>query len=162
MAGESLVVRQRTFWRLSARPAPAGVRAARGCPANRAVPSRTVSRARVRIRRTVRPEVAEVIREARRLQAALTHVLNCYAQPDKAGGASLAGDLYAKAAARGDLRMLRDVVILGREIEKRIDAVVTPPPTRALPGTAEKVEVMRSRHEKDLDLHNTEDARRDG
>ena len=166
MAGESLVVTQRTFWRLAARPAPPGVRPARGCPANRETPSTRVSRARVRIRRTVRPEVAAVIREARTAQARVTHVLNVYAQPDRAGGASLVGEAYAAAAARGDLRILRDALTDAVEtyiaISRRIDTVIAPAPTRALPGTAEKVETMRQRHERDEDLHNHRDARREG
>lgn len=103
-----------------------------------------------------------MIRESRRFQALLTHTLNCYARPEKAGGASLAGDLYAEAAARGDLRMLRDVLVLAHEIERRIDTVITPTPTRALPGTREKVEVMAERHKRLMDLHHDKDARREG
>lgn len=161
MAGESLVIRQKTLFRLSARPAPSGVRAARPCASDRRTTRSVVTPARVRIQRSVRPEVAKVIRESRRFQALLTHTLNCYARPEKAGGASLAGDLYAQAAARGDLRMLRDVLVLAHEIERRIDSVITPSPTRALPGTPEKVEVMAERHKRLMDLHHERDARRD-
>lgn len=164
MAGESLVIRQKTFWRLAARPAPAGARRVRACPADRHEVTQ-VGRARVRIRPHVRPEVAAVIREARAAHARITHVLRVYAQPDRAGGASLVGEAYAAAAARGDLRILRDAIVdavqIYERIAGRIDAVVMPPPTRAMPGTSEKVEEMRRRHERDMDLHNDNDARRE-
>lgn len=107
-----------------------------------------------------------MIREARTAQARVTHVLNVYAQPGRAGGASLVGEAYAAAASRGDLRILRDALTDAVEtylaISRRIDAVIEPPPTRALPGTAEKVEAMRKRHEQDQDIHSNKDARRDG
>ena len=164
MAGESLVIRQKTFWRMAARPAAAGTRRVRACSADRDRVTR-VGRARVRIRPHVRPEVRAVIREARAAHARITHVLRVYAEPDRAGGASLVGEAYAEAAARGDLRILRDAIVdavtVYERIARRIDAVVMPPTTRALPGTSEKVEEMRRRHERDMDLHNDEDARRE-
>ena len=107
-----------------------------------------------------------MIRETKAVHARVTHVLNVYAQPGRAGGTSLAGDSYAEGAARGDLRILRDAltdfVDAYIAIRARIDQTVEPPPTRALPGTAEKVEVMRQRHESDRDIHSNKDARRDG
>ena len=106
-----------------------------------------------------------MIREARSAHARITHVLRVYADPARAGGASLVGEAYAAAASRGDLRILRDAIVdvveIYERIAGRIDAVVMPPATRALPGTSEKVEEMRRRHERDMDLHNDKDARRE-
>jgi hypothetical protein len=158
MAGDSLVMRQRTFWRLEARRAPPGVRRVRSCSANR--------RRRVRISRRVRPGIASILREARTLQARLTSVLNVYARPETAGGASLAGDVYAEGAAAGDPRILADALGdvadgVGR-LRAQLEAITEPRPTRALPGTAEKVAVMRQRFERFESLHSTKDARRDG
>lgn len=119
----------------------------------------------MRIRPTVRPEIAAIIRAARRPQARLVHVLNCYADPARAGGGSLLGELFARAAAKGDPRMLRDALVDAVDtylaIVRRIDAAVTPAPTRALPGTSEKVEVMARRHQSMQDVFNPKDARRE-
>jgi hypothetical protein len=167
MAGEGLIHVQRTFWRLPARTPAAGSRrpAVRLCrpKAKRSKPEAKVQK-RVRIRQEVRPRVAEWIRRARREQARLTHVLNVYASPIKAGGRSLAGDSYVEAAMAGDPRILLDVIVeiicqfqgIGREIE----VVVQPAATTALPGTAEKVEEMRRRQERFQALHTDRDARR--
>jgi hypothetical protein len=167
MAGEGLTHTQRTFWRLPARSPAAGSRrpAVRLCKpkAKRSKPEAKVQK-RVRIRQEVRPRVAEWIRRARREQARLTHVLNVYASPIKAGGRSLAGDSYVEAAMAGDPRILLDVIVeiicqfqgIGREIE----VVVQPTATTALPGTPEKVEEMRRRQERFQALHTDRDARR--
>jgi hypothetical protein len=167
MAGEGVIHVQRTFWRLPARTPAAGSRrpAVRLCrpKAKRRKPEAKVQK-RVRIRQEVRPRVAEWIRRARREQARLTHVLNVYASPIKAGGRSLAGDSYVEAAMAGDPRILLDVIVeiicqfqgIGREIE----VVVQPSATTALPGTAEKVEEMRKRQERFQALHCDWDAKR--
>jgi hypothetical protein len=167
MAGEGVIHVQRTFWRLPARTPAAGSRrpAVRLCrpKAKRSKPEAKVQK-RVRIRQEVRPRVAEWIRRARREQARLTHVLNVYASPIKAGGRSLAGDSYVEAAMAGDPRILLDVIVeiicqfqgIGREIE----VVVQPSATTALPGTAEKVEEMRRRQERFQALHCDWDAKR--
>jgi hypothetical protein len=166
MAGEGLIHTQRTFWRLPARSPAAGSRrpAVRLCAAKKQRHPETKGAKRVRIRQEVRPRVAEWIRRARREQARLTHVLNVYASPIKAGGRSLAGDSYVEAAMAGDPRILLDVIVeiicqfqgIGREIE----VVVQPSATTALPGTAEKVEEMRKRQERFQALHTDRDARR--
>ena len=167
MAGEGVLYQQRTFWRMPARAAAAGTRrpAVRLCRAKpvRSHPEAKAQR-RVRIHQTVRPRVAEWIRRARREQARLTHVLNVYASPGKAGGRSLAGNAYVEAAMAGDPRILLDVVVeiicqlqgIGREIE----VVVEPAATAALPGTPEKVEEMRKRQERFQALHSDKDKRR--
>lgn len=161
MAGESLVVKQRTFWRMASRRPPAADRVVRSCSSQRWRRGGNVRRARVRIHPSVRPEVAAVIREARAIQARLTHVLDCYARPHQAGGASLNGEKYAEAAAAGDLRPLRDVLVDGGAMAERITEVIQPDPTTALPGTAEKVEIMAKRHEERQDIHSNKDARRE-
>jgi len=167
MAAEGVIHVQRTFWRMPARSAAPGTRkaAVRLC---RVKPVRTrpetKGQRRVRIHQAVRPRVAEWIRRARREQARLTHVLNVYASPVKAGGRSLAGDSYVEAAMAGDPRILLDVIVeiicqlqgIGREIE----VVVEPAATDALPGTAEKVEEMRRRQERFQALHSERDKRR--
>jgi hypothetical protein len=165
MAGESLVIRQRTFWRLDARRAAAGVRRVRACPTGRrkrVVPPATASR--VRISRSVRPRIAVVLREARVIQARLTSALNVYARPEKAGGASLAGDVYAAGAAAGDPRILADALADVADgvarLRTELEAITKPRPTRALPGTSEKLEVMRTRFERFESLHSDNDARR--
>jgi len=167
MAAEGVIHVQRTFWRMPARTPAAGSRrpAVRLCrpKAKRSKPEAKVQK-RVRIRQEVRPRVAEWIRRARREQARLTHVLNVYASPIKAGGRSLAGDSYVEAAMAGDPRILLDVIVeiicqfqgIGREIE----VVVQPAATTALPGTAEKVEEMRKRQERFQALHTDKDAKR--
>jgi hypothetical protein len=167
MAGEGVIHVQRTFRWMPARTPAAGSRrpAVRLCrpKAKRRKPEAKVQK-RVRIRQEVRPRVAEWIRRARREQARLTHVLNVYASPIKAGGRSLAGDSYVEAAMAGDPRILLDVIVeiicqfqgIGREIE----VVVQPSATTALPGTAEKVEEMRKRQERFQALHTDRDARR--
>jgi hypothetical protein len=167
MAGEGLIHVQRTFRFMPARTPAAGSRrpAVRLCrpKAKRSKPEAKVQK-RVRIRQEVRPRVAEWIRRARREQARLTHVLNVYASPIKAGGRSLAGDSYVEAAMAGDPRILLDVIVeiicqfqgIGREIE----VVVQPAATTALPGTAEKVEEMRKRQERFQALHTDKDAKR--
>ena len=114
----------------------------------------------------MRPGIASILREARTLQARLTSVLNVYARPETAGGASLAGDVYAEGAAAGDPRILADALGdvadgVGR-LRAQLEAITEPRPTRALPGTPEKVAVMRSRFERFESLHSTKDARRDG
>ena len=167
MAAEGVIHVQRTFRWMPARTPAAGSRrpAVRLCKpkAKRRKPEAKVQK-RVRIRQEVRPRVAEWIRRARREQARLTHVLNVYASPIKAGGRSLAGDSYVEAAMAGDPRILLDVIVeiicqfqgIGREIE----VVVQPAATTALPGTAEKVEEMRKRQERFQALHTDKDARR--
>jgi hypothetical protein len=167
MAGEGVIHVQRTFRWMPARTPAAGSRrpAVRLCrpKAKRRKPEAKVQK-RVRIRQEVRPRVAEWIRRARREQARLTHVLNVYASPIKAGGRSLAGDSYVEAAMAGDPRILLDVIVeiicqfqgIGREIE----VVVQPAATTALPGTPEKVEEMRKRQERFQALHTDRDARR--
>jgi hypothetical protein len=167
MAGEGVIHVQRTFRWMPARSPAAGSRrpAVRLCrpKAKRRKPEAKVQK-RVRIRQEVRPRVAEWIRRARREQARLTHVLNVYASPIKAGGRSLAGDSYVEAAMAGDPRILLDVIVeiicqfqgIGREIE----VVVQPAATTALPGTPEKVEEMRKRQERFQALHTDRDARR--
>ena len=167
MAAEGVIHVPRTFWRLPARTPAAGSRrpAVRLCKpkAKRRKPEARGQK-RVRIRQEVRPRVAEWIRRARREQARLTHVLNVYASPIKAGGRSLAGDSYVEAAMAGDPRILLDVIVeiicqfqgIGREIE----VVVQPKATTALPGTAEKVEEMRKRQERFQALHCDWDAKR--
>lgn len=167
MAGESLVIRQRTLFRLDARPAPAGVRRVRACPAGRRRRALLPETARrVRISRAVRPRIAVILREARVIQARLTGALNVYARPERAGGASLAGDVYAAGAAAGDPRILADALADVADgvarLRTELEAITRPAPTRALPGTSEKVEVMRSRFERFEALHNEDDARRDG
>ena len=166
MAGEGVIHVQRTFWRLPARRAAAGSRrpAVRLCAVKKQRHPETRGAKRVRIRQEVRPRIAEWIRRARREQARLTHVLNVYASPEKAGGRSLAGDAYVEAAMAGDPRILLDVIVeiicqlqgVGREIE----VVVEPVATAALPGTAEKVAEMRRRQERFQALHTDKDARR--
>jgi hypothetical protein len=167
MAGEGVIHVQRTFRWMPARTPAAGSRrpAVRLCKpkAKRRKPEAKVQK-RVRIRQEVRPRVAEWIRRARREQARLTHVLNVYASPIKAGGRSLAGDSYVEAAMAGDPRILLDVIVeiicqfqgIGREIE----VVVQPSATTALPGTPEKVEEMRRRQERFQALHCDWDAKR--
>jgi len=166
MAAEGVIHVQRTFWRLPARTPAAGSRrpAVRLCAAKKQKHPETKCAKRVRIRQEVRPRVAEWIRRARREQARLTHVLNVYASPIKAGGRSLAGDSYFEAAMAGDPRILLDVIVeiicqfqgIGREIE----VVVQPTATTALPGTPEKVEEMRKRQERFQALHTDRDSRR--
>ena len=166
MAAEGVIHVQRTFWRLPARTPAAGSRrpAVRLCAAKKQKHPETKGAKRVRIRQEVRPRVAEWIRRARREQARLTHVLNVYASPIKAGGRSLAGDSYVEAAMAGDPRILLDVIVeiicqfqgIGREIE----VVVQPAATTALPGTPEKVEEMRKRQERFQALHCDWDAKR--
>jgi hypothetical protein len=151
---------------MPARTPAAGSRrpAVRLCAAKKQRHPETKGAKRVRIRQEVRPRVAEWIRRARREQARLTHVLNVYASPIKAGGRSLAGDSYVEAAMAGDPRILLDVIVeiicqfqgIGREIE----VVVQPSATTALPGTAEKVEEMRRRQERFQALHCDWDAKR--
>jgi len=167
MAAEGVIHVPRTFWRLPARTPAAGSRrpAVRLCKpkAKRRKPEARGQK-RVRIRQEVRPRVAEWIRRARREQARLTHVLNVYASPIRAGGRSLAGDSYVEAAMAGDPRILLDVIVeiicqfqgIGREIE----VVVQPAATTALPGTPEKVEEMRKRQERFQALHTDRDSRR--
>ena len=167
MAGEGVIHVQRTFRWMPARTPAAGSRrpAVRLCKpkAKRRKPEAKVQK-RVRIRQEVRPRVAEWIRRARREQARLTHVLNVYASPIKAGGRSLAGDSYVEAAMAGDPRILLDVIVeiicqfqgIGREIE----VVVQPAATTALPGTPEKVEEMKKRQERFQALHCDWDAKR--
>ena len=166
MAGEGVIHVQRTFWRLPARTPAAGSRrpAVRLCAAKKQRHPEAKGAKRVRIRQEVRPRVAEWIRRARREQARLTHVLNVYASPIKAGGRSLAGDSYVEAAMAGDPRILLDVIVeiicqfqgIGREIE----VVVQPSATTALPGTPEKVEEMRKRQERFQALHCDWDLKR--
>jgi hypothetical protein len=167
MAAEGVIHVQRTFWRLPARSAAPGTRkaAVRLCRVKRVkVKPETKGQRRVRIHQAVRPRVAEWIRRARREQARLTHVLNVYASPVKAGGRSLAGDSYVEAAMAGDPRILLDVIVeiicqfqgIGREIE----VVVQPAATTAFPGTPEKVEEMRKRQERFQALHTDRDAKR--
>ena len=166
MAGEGVIHVQRTFRWMPARTPAAGSRrpAVRLCAAKKQRHPETKGAKRVRIRQEVRPRVAEWIRRARREQARLTHVLNVYASPIKAGGRSLAGDSYVEAAMAGDPRILLDVIVeiicqfqgIGREIE----VVVQPTATTALPGTAEKVEEMRKRQERFQALHCDWDAKR--
>lgn len=167
MTGDSLVIRQRTFWRLDARPAPAGVRRVRGCPAGRRRRVLMPAAAkRVRISAGVRPRIAVVLREARRVQGRLRAAIDIYARPEQAGGASLAGDVYAAGAAAGDPRILADALVDVRDGVERLlgdlERMTRPVPTRALPGTAEKVAVMRERFERFESLHSEDDARRDG
>jgi hypothetical protein len=166
MAGEGVIHVQRTFWRMPARTPAAGSRrpAVRLCRPKKQRHPEAKGAKRVRIRQEVRPRVAEWIRRARREQARLTHVLNVYASPIKAGGRSLAGDSYVEAAMAGDPRILLDVIVeiicqfqgIGREIE----VVVQPSATTALPGTTEKVEEMRRRQERFQALHCDWDAKR--
>ena len=120
----------------------------------------------MRIHQIVRPRIAAWIRRARKEQARLTHTLNVYANPEQAGGRSLAGNHYVEAAMSGDPRILLDTLVeiicqlqgIGREIE----VVVEPTPTTALPGTLEKVEEMRRRQERFQALHSEKDQRRNG
>jgi hypothetical protein len=166
MAGEGVIHVQRTFRFMPARKPAAGSRrpAVRLCAVKRQRHPEAKGAKRVRIRQEVRPRVAEWIRRARREQARLTHVLNVYASPIKAGGRSLAGDSYVEAAMAGDPRILLDVIVeiicqfqgIGREIE----VVVEPLATTALPGTPEKVEEMRKRQEMFQALHCDWDAKR--
>ncbi len=166
MAGEGVIHVQRTFRWMPARSPAAGSRrpAVRLCAAKKQRHPEAKGAKRVRIRQEVRPRVAEWIRRARREQARLTHVLNVYASPIKAGGRSLAGDSYVEAAMAGDPRILLDVIVeiicqfqgIGREIE----VVVQPAATTALPGTPAKVEEMRRRQERFQALHCDWDAKR--
>jgi hypothetical protein len=166
MAGEGVIHVQRTFRWMPARTPAAGSRrpAVRLCRPKKQRHPETKGAKRVRIRQEVRPRVAEWIRRARSEQARLTHVLNVYASPIKAGGRSLAGDSYVEAAMAGDPRILLDVIVeiicqfqgIGREIE----VVVQPAATTALPGTTEKVEEMRRRQERFQALHCDWDAKR--
>lgn len=167
MAGQGVIHVQRTFWRMPARPLKAGSRrpAVRLCkPKAKKRKPETKGQKRVRIRQEVRPRVVVWLRRLRRVQARLTHTGNLYADPRRAGGRSLAGDCYVEAALAGDPRILLDAIVesicelqgVGREIE----VVVQPAATKALPGTAEKVEEMRKRQERFQALHNDKDARR--
>ena len=105
-----------------------------------------------------------VLREARRVQARLKAALDIYAQPEKAGGASLAGDVYAEGASRGDPRILADALADVADgvarLRTELERMTEPVPTRCLPGTPEKVELMRRRFERFESLHSERDARR--
>lgn len=99
------------------------------------------------------------------MQGRLRAAIDIYARPEQAGGASLAGDVYAEGAAAGDPRILADALVDVRDGVERLlgdlERMTKPAATRALPGTAEKVAVMRGRFERFEALHNEEDARRE-
>ena len=162
MAGDSLVVRQRTLWRMEARPAAPGVRRVRACPADR----RRVTGRRIRIARSVRRPIVPLLRVAKKVLGEARLACDLYSQPHRAGGASLAGDVYAEGAAAGDPRILADAIT--RAVAElgvgaaRLEEITEPTPTLALPGTAEKLEVMRQRFERFESLHSKRDARREG
>jgi len=167
MAGQGVIHVQRTFWRMPARAAAAGTRrpAVRLC---RVKPKLRKPEAggqkRVRIRRDLAPHVAKWLRMGRTQQALLTHALNMMADPEKAGGSSLAGDCYVEAAMAGDPRIILDVMVslvFGcGAIADEIRAFIDPKPTAAMPGTPEKVEEMRRRQERFQALHSDKDKRR--
>lgn len=168
MAGEGLVHVQRTFWRVPARSHAAGSRrpGVRLCKPKKVVKKpETRGQRRVRVHQIVRPQVARWLREVRQILGPMTHCVNVYANPTSAGGMSLVGDAYVEAALAGDPRILLDAIVevvcrlqgIGRQIE----VVIEPKATAALPGTREKIEEMRRRHERFKALHTDGDSRRD-
>lgn len=121
---------------------------------------------RVRISRSVRPRIIPLLRVAKKVLGECRLACDLYSQPEKCGGASLAGDVYADGAASGDPRILADAITravseLG-EVAAKLERITEPSPTVALPGTSEKVAVMAQRFERFESLHSARDARRNG
>lgn len=105
---------------------------------------------RTRLDQGLPPELLAWLRRTTRVHAHLLAIVRLYGDPKKAGGQSLEGEAYAARLARGDRTMLYDALTVAREeldgirdeIERAMDST---PPTRHLPGSPGKVDVMRER-----------------
>ena len=121
---------------------------------------------RTRMSKAVDPQLRGWLMRVMRVHAHLCTVVRIYGNPEKAGGASNHGNDYVKRAASGDRTILHDALIrsghtiyeIADEIEEAADLLT---PTDALPGSAEKVEVLADRAAEGMPLFRRHDKRMD-
>jgi hypothetical protein len=126
-------------------------------------PYRNEPTRRVRFAPSTDPQLRAWLSRAARCHAHLCGVVRVYANPGKAGGASLLGDDFAGRIAAGDRTLLFDalgfcgdeIAALRGEICRVMDSA---PPTPHPPGSREKVEVMMRRLELGYSLFQPGDA----
>ena len=119
---------------------------------------------RVRFAPNTDRELRGWLTRATRCHAHLCGVVRVYANPAKAGGASLLGDGFAERIAGGDRSLLYDALGYCRDeidmLREEIAGVMeTGTPTPYLPGSREKVAVMMQRLETGYAIFQPGDAR---
>lgn len=119
---------------------------------------------RTRIAATVPAQVAGWLRRVVHVHAQLCHTVGLYGDPRRAGGSGLEADSYASRAAGGDRTILDDTLAraieeLGAirdEIWREMGEV---PPSRCLPGSAEKIAELQRRCSLGKSLHHPDDLK---
>lgn len=122
------------------------------------------SQPRVRFAPSVDPKLRVWLTRTARCHAHLSGVTRAYTNPSKAGGASRLGEEFAARIADGDRSLLYDALGYCRdEIDALRDEIAcvmeSCPPTRHLPGSREKVDLMMWRLEQGYSLFVPADAR---
>jgi hypothetical protein len=105
---------------------------------------------RTRIDANVRPQIREWLVATTRVHAGLCSLVRLYGQPQRAGGAGLAGDCYVDRLAAGDPSLLYDALgVAGDQITDLRDQIAAwmdaAPPTDAVPGSPGKMQAMMDR-----------------
>jgi hypothetical protein len=133
-------------------------------PADNPLVSHIPAQSRVRFAPSVDPKLRVWLTRTARCHAHLSGVTRAYTNPAKAGGASLLGDEFAQRIAAGDRSLLYDALGYVRdEVDALRDEIArvmeSCPPTRHLPGSRAKVDLMMRRLEQGYSLFVPGDAR---
>jgi len=96
------------------------------------------------------PKLRKWLTRVQRVQAHLRSTLSIYATRRDVGGCSLFNQAYKQRAAKADRTILYDALTLAMdefgEVRDEVQAIMdAAPPTRALPGTRDKVAEMERR-----------------
>ena len=130
-------------------------------------PSRPVAgNRRTRIGDHVGAQLRGWLQRVTRAHATLCHVVRVYGAPERAGGASNAGNVYVERAASGDPTLLHDALGAAIDTLAGIRAEVSDHmdqtrPCRGKPGSAAKVEEMARRAAAGHSIFNSSDRIRE-
>lgn len=111
------------------------------------------------------PQLRRWLTRVQRMQAHLRSTLLIYSTQRNVGGDSLIGNTdYADRAARADRTILYDALTLAidefADVRDAVGAVMdSAPPTRALPGSQEKIRVMCQRARSGFSIFVENDSR---
>lgn len=111
-----------------------------------------------RFDRRLDPALRKHLRKVSRCYSYLCHVARAYGCPQK----SKRTDSFATRAAEGDRTLLHDCLTkVSRELEElaaRVEKDIEPKSTQAMPGSQEKIEILRERFEQGKKLFADDDA----
>ena len=110
------------------------------------------------------PQLRKWLTRVMRVHAHITTTLAIYTTAMEVGGCSLGNDNYQRRVKRQDRTILHDALALaideyGEVLEQVQKVMDSAPPTKAMPGTKQKVDVMEARAREGFSIFIDADAK---